>query len=62
MRGQDSPPFDRSIDILVSRLRRKIEDSGREPSLVKTIRGEGYQFCADVSRSGAGSVDSPLAR
>jgi two-component system OmpR family response regulator len=49
VRGQDSSPFDRSIDILVSRLRRKVEDHGKEPTLIKTIRGEGYQFCADVT-------------
>ena len=53
VRGQDSPPFDRSIDILVSRLRRKVEDTGKEPTLIKTIRGAGYQFCADVVRTAA---------
>ena len=49
VRGQDCAPFDRSIDILVSRLRRKLEDGGKEPTLIKTIRGEGYQFCAEVT-------------
>lgn len=58
VRGQDCAPFDRSIDILVSRLRRKLEDSGKEPTLIKTIRGEGYQFCADVTRNAA---DEPAA-
>jgi two-component system OmpR family response regulator len=59
VRGQDSPPFDRSIDILVSRLRRKVEGHGKEPTLIKTIRGEGYQFCADVVRT-APRVADPL--
>ena len=62
VRGQDCPPFDRSIDILVSRLRRKIEDNGKEPSLIKTIRGAGYQFCADVSRVHAGAAERAPAR
>ncbi|HET7792415.1 MAG TPA: response regulator [Rhizobacter sp.] len=49
--GRDCPPFDRSIDILVSRLRRKVEDAAaKEPALIKTVRGEGYQLCADVMR------------
>jgi two-component system OmpR family response regulator len=48
--GRDSGPFDRSIDILVSRLRRKVEDGGKEPTLIKTVRGEGYQLCAEVQR------------
>lgn len=48
MRGQSTLPFDRSIDIQVSRLRRKIEGDPREPGLIKTVRGQGYQFCAEV--------------
>jgi two-component system OmpR family response regulator len=48
--GRESGPFDRSIDILVSRLRRKVEDGGKEPALIKTVRGEGYQLCAEVQR------------
>lgn len=48
IRGQSSLPFDRSIDIQVSRLRRKIERDPKEPALIKTVRGRGYQFCAKV--------------
>jgi two-component system, OmpR family, response regulator len=48
--GRECGPFDRSIDILVSRLRRKVEDGAKEPTLIKTVRGEGYQLCADVVR------------
>ncbi|MFZ6875657.1 response regulator [Undibacterium sp. Di27W] len=40
--------FDRSIDLLVSRLRQKLGDDPRHPSLLKTIRGEGYLFNASV--------------
>ncbi|MBK8175533.1 MAG: response regulator [Rhodospirillales bacterium] len=50
-RGRDAQPFDRSIDVQVSRLRRKIEDDPREPTLVKTVRGGGYLFAPEVSRA-----------
>jgi two-component system OmpR family response regulator len=39
---------DRSIDLAVSRLRQKLGDSPREPTLIKTMRGEGYLFDAKV--------------
>ena len=42
----------RSIDIQVSRLRRKIEEDPRNPTLIKTVRGGGYMFTADVEASG----------
>ncbi|WP_430476017.1 response regulator [Thalassospira lucentensis] len=48
VRGQSSLPFDRSIDIQISRLRRKIEKDAKNPKLIKTVRGIGYQFCADT--------------
>ena len=47
-RGRDAQPFDRSIDVQVSRLRRKIENDPREPALIKTVRGGGYLFAAKV--------------
>ncbi|MGF7005521.1 response regulator [Aminobacter sp. BE322] len=40
--------YDRSVDILVSRLRRKMEDNPRSPRLVLTVRGGGYQFVPEV--------------
>jgi two-component system OmpR family response regulator len=50
--GKDAASFDRSIDVLVSRLRRKLGDTGRF-SLLKTLRNGGYQFTARVdSRRG----------
>ncbi len=47
-RGRSAAPFDRSIDIQVSRLRRKLGDDAKEPVLIKTVRGGGYLFTADV--------------
>ncbi len=46
--GRESDPFDRSIDVLVSRLRRRLRDDPRSPSIIKTIRGEGYVLSAAV--------------
>jgi two-component system OmpR family response regulator len=48
-RGRSAAPFDRSIDIQVMRLRRKIEVDPKEPRLVKTVRGGGYVFSAEIS-------------
>jgi two-component system OmpR family response regulator len=50
LQGRDWGPFDRSIDVQVSRLRRHLNDDAREAALIKTIRGEGYMFTAKVSR------------
>ena len=43
---------DRAIDLAVSRLRQKLADSPREPTLIRTVRGEGYVFDADIERGG----------
>ncbi|MGU0041605.1 response regulator transcription factor [Citrobacter freundii complex sp. 2025EL-00176] len=40
--------FDRTIDVLIMRLRRKIENNPHQPMLIKTLRGLGYVFAADV--------------
>ena len=48
-RGKVSLPFDRSIDIQVSRLRRKIESDPRDPALIQTVRAGGYIFTAEVA-------------
>ena len=45
-RGRSIEAFDRSIDLLVSRLRQKLGDDPRSPRLIKTVRGEGYLFDA----------------
>jgi two-component system OmpR family response regulator len=49
-RGRDWDPFDRSIDVQISRLRRRLHDDSRTPTLIKTIRGEGYVLAAQVER------------
>ncbi len=46
--GRDADPFDRSIDLLISRLRQRLRDDSREPRYIKTVRNEGYVFCANV--------------
>ncbi len=46
--GRTSGPFDRSIDVQVSRLRRKIEADPKEPAIIKTVRSGGYVFASDV--------------
>ncbi|MDR3375172.1 MAG: response regulator [Ancalomicrobiaceae bacterium] len=46
--GRQAQIFDRSIDNLVSRLRRRIEPDPLEPSLIKTVWGEGYTFAGVV--------------
>jgi two-component system OmpR family response regulator len=51
LRGRQAGPFDRAIDVAVSRLRRKLEDDGRNPSLIKTVRGGGYVLAATVERN-----------
>jgi two-component system OmpR family response regulator len=49
-RGRQAMPFDRSVDIQVSRLRRKIEPDPKNPTLIKTVRGGGYLFTPKVDR------------
>jgi len=46
--GRSPQPFDRSIDNQVSRLRKKIEVDPRQPTVIKTVRRDGYVFAADV--------------
>ena len=47
-RGRAPAALDRSVDIQVSRLRRKIEDNPRDPALIQTVRAGGYIFTAAV--------------
>ena len=51
--GRDAGPYDRSIDVQVGRLRRKLEDDPANPKLIKSVRGSGYFFAATV-RGGHG--------
>jgi two-component system OmpR family response regulator len=48
--GRMAGPFERSVDVLVSRLRQKMERDPRTPALIKTIRSGGYLFTAPVER------------
>jgi two-component system, OmpR family, response regulator len=47
--GRDADQFDRSIDLLVSRLRQRLRDDAREPRYIKTLRSEGYVFSSGVT-------------
>jgi two-component system phosphate regulon response regulator OmpR len=44
IRGTDWEAYDRSIDVLVSRLRQKLGDDPKSPRFIRTVRGKGYQF------------------
>jgi two-component system OmpR family response regulator len=48
--GREGAPFDRSIDVQVSRLRACLRDERREPRIIKTVRNEGYVLAAAVER------------
>lgn len=43
-------PYDRSIDVMIGKLRKKLEDDPKHPRLIKTIRGLGYKFTGNVNR------------
>ncbi|HOX68730.1 MAG: response regulator transcription factor [Rhizobacter sp.] len=43
-RGREAAPFDRTIDVQIGRLRRKLEDDPEEPRLIKAVRGAGYML------------------
>jgi two-component system OmpR family response regulator len=47
-KGRDADPFDRSIDLQISRLRQKLGDDARAPTLIKTVRNEGYVLATPV--------------
>ena len=51
LRGRQAGPFDRAIDVAISRLRRKLEDDGRHAQLIKTVRGGGYVLAAEIERT-----------
>jgi DNA-binding response OmpR family regulator len=49
-RGREAAPFDRTIDVLVGRLRKKLGDSADEPQLIKSVRGAGYLFVPSTTQ------------
>jgi DNA-binding response OmpR family regulator len=48
--GREAGPFDRTIDVQVGRLRRKLEADPQEPQIIKSVRGAGYIFVPAVER------------
>lgn len=48
--GRDADPFDRSIDLQISRLRQKLGDDARSPQIIKTVRNEGYVLATPVTK------------
>ena len=53
VQGREAHLFDRAVDNQVSRLRRKIEADSRDPHFIQTVRGGGYRFAAEVTRTPA---------
>jgi len=49
--GNNTPAFDRSIDVQITRLRKKIEHNPKSPKFIKTVRNRGYMFTAKVHRT-----------
>ncbi|RXZ38001.1 response regulator [Oxalobacteraceae bacterium CAVE-383] len=47
--GREADPFDRSIDIQISRLRQKLGEDARTPAIIKTVRNEGYVLSTTVT-------------
>ena len=47
----EADPFDRSIDVRISRLRQLLGEDAREPKIIKTVYGEGYVLGVDVRTS-----------
>lgn len=48
--GRDADPFDRSIDLQISRLRQKLGEDARAPQIIKTVRNEGYVLATTVEK------------
>ncbi len=48
-RGREAAPFDRAVDVLIGRLRKKLEADAQQPQILKSVRGAGYILVASVS-------------
>ena len=48
--GREAGPFDRTVDVLISRLRKRLGDEGGEHPLIRTVRSEGYMLSTTVER------------
>ena len=53
IQGREAEPYDRAVDVQVSRLRQRLRDDSREPQLIKTVRGEGYVLASTVAARSA---------
>jgi two-component system OmpR family response regulator len=62
LRGRQWTYFDRSIDTLVARLRKKLDDGSDRPPLIRSVRGVGYVFCAAVARLGDQNRSAAFSR
>jgi two-component system OmpR family response regulator len=60
-RGRTAQPFDRTMDVQVSRLRRKIEADVARPTIIKTVRAGGYVFAPEVRALGTDEDLAPTA-
>jgi len=49
-RGREAGPYDRSIDVQLSRVRQRLGDDGKDPHIIKTVRGAGYVLAVEVER------------
>ena len=47
-RGREAAPFDRTIDVQVGRLRKKLEVDPQDPHILKSVRGAGYKIEAET--------------
>ena len=50
-KGRETTPFDRAVDVALSRLRRKLRDDPQTPRLIRTVRNGGYLFAARIERT-----------
>jgi two-component system, OmpR family, response regulator len=50
MLSRDAGPFDRALDVQVSRLRQRLREDAKDPAIIKTVRGQGYVLAAAVGR------------
>ncbi|MFN4065227.1 response regulator [Azoarcus communis] len=57
--GREADVFDRSIDLLISRLRQRLGDNAREPAIIKTVRNEGYVLACEVTAQRQTVADAP---
>jgi two-component system, OmpR family, response regulator len=62
LRGRQWTYFDRSIDTLVARLRKKLDDGSDRSPLIRSVRGVGYVFCAAVGRLGDQDRSAAVSR